>query len=102
LLVVAVLAVTGAVVEAGEAGPVLAPQRTDQRRTGPRNQRGEGFQLAVGAGGVAFDEAADAVESAQRVIEAHDLERAPAGRLHRRFRIQRGGAVQTLPFTGKR
>src|SRR5690606_12880938 len=71
-------------------------------RAGAAEQGGEGLQLRLGAGGLAFDEAADAVEAAQRVVEAHDLERAPAGRLQRRGGVQLRGAVQAFPFAGRR
>src|SRR5690606_34689550 len=94
LAVVIVLTVSGAVVETREARPVLAPQRQQQRRTRAGDETGEGLQLAIGPGGLGLDEGPDAVEAAQRVVEAHDLERAPAGRLHRRGGIRRGGAVQ--------
>jgi hypothetical protein len=97
---VVVLRVLRAVVCLRECLPVLRLQRGEVRR--PRNEAREAFHLLVGAGVLQGDERFDVGAAAIGVVEAHDLEHAPARGLQRGRAVERAGRVEPLPLAEQR
>src|SRR3546814_1079593 len=92
-LVVAIAGVAGPVVCGGELLPAAPAQRGQERR--PRDEARERACLLLGTGMLRGGEGLDVGEAGVGIVEAHDLEQAPAGRLQRR------GAVRSEEHTSE-
>jgi hypothetical protein len=89
-----------AVVGGSEGFPILRAQRRQIRR--PRDEASEQRQLCVGPRVLLRDELLDVGATAVRIVEAHDLEHAPARGLQRRRPVELARGVEPVPLALQR
>src|SRR3546814_17686208 len=95
-LVVAIAGVAGPVVCGGELLPAAPAQRGQERR--PRDEARERACLLLGTGMLRGGEGLDVGEAGVGIVEAPDLEQAPAGRLQHRAAVGQAGRFPHPPL----